>query len=310
MIDFTRKKIVNLQKISPTYEKELKLEYKYKKKIVRIQRLLKQLLWHEKTSYGVYKIVGWIAIIPLVLLLIFQSILEIEDYTYFQTWIGVLPLILIPLIVIASILDLFKILKAIWGTKIGKFLYALFGFFAYAISDVQAKKIIYSIVGTNPDSFTSSLNIFTALLLISSWMLIIIVIVYFLILIQLLIIFILHVLNRTLSKKVDVLLNEKTIFVNKGHAIMSLTFGGLMVIMMAIIIWKYTEIKDQKILKSIIFWTAYYPNGNTCKNIDERLYIKFISAKDVSVTNYRPFDIFTEKKDITFKNKPCEYSID
>jgi hypothetical protein len=227
-----------------------------------------------------------------------------------MTWVGVLPFILLPLIVSAGIIDLYMILKALWRSSIGKFLYAFFGFYAYAISEIRAKQIVYSIVNTNPDSYTSSINILTSFYLIPSWMLIVIVIVYILILIQTPILFIFDVFNKTLSKKVDDLLNKKTIFANKGHMIMSLTFGGTMVILLAMNIEKYTAIKDQDILKKIILLTSYYPNNGTCKNIDPWQYIKFISAGYVSETNYSAIDIFDSDKKLTFKTVPCKYSIE
>jgi len=194
-----------------------------------------------------------------------------------------------PIWFIAFLIDICKLIKKIWGTFLGKLLYSVMAYFAYASSVIISKEIIYLNTGSNPDFFQSSINILAGILLIPTWLIGINILLGFLVLVISILSF-LPILFFSLvkSKKLYNYILEKT---NIDVTLLSTKIKAFSFFIGITVFGFYSDIfikelkpyKESQIIKFIILTSSYFPHKNTCKNISNGDPIKFLDDNRISV---------------------------
>jgi hypothetical protein len=264
----------------------------------------KQNIHHSNNkSYYIYKYAILVLFIPSIILIPFgpKTVFSYLDY---------ILVFITPLLFTAFLIDIYFIIKLLWGTIYSKILYSIIGYFAYIKATVYAKKIIFINTSVNPDVFQSSINYIAGWLVIPAWIIQINIILSILIFIlaflpQILFIFkdFAKPLFNTIEYQIKIPLNKyigKNIFFHLFYFIIGSSIFNYYAIKIPYKIYDYS---NYNIIKEKIKDNSYYLNNYhfTCNNkeILPNDYIKVIGDNIVSIARK------DYKGNITFYKKTC-----
>jgi len=264
----------------------------------------KQNIRHSNNkSYYIYKYAILVLFIPCIILLPFGSKTVYSYINYILVFIT-------PLLFTAFLIDIYFIIKLLWGTIYGKIIYSIVGYFAYIQATVYAKNIIFINTGVNPDVFQSSINYIAGWLLVPAWIIQINIILSILIFILAFLPQILFMFKDLIKPMIEKIKYQITIPIHK-YIGKNIFFHLLYFIIGAASFNYYTyqlsyniyNYSNYNIIKEKIKDNSYYLNNYnyTCNNneIQSNDYIKVIGDNTVSIARVN----YNGK--ITFYKKIC-----
>jgi hypothetical protein len=227
-------------------------------------------------------------------------------------------LIIVLSFLVAFMLDVFRVLKVLWKTTIGKFIYSIFGYFAYTFSESLAKISIYSITHENPDLYSVSTKYLAGWFMIPSWIIKINEIVIYLLFVSAILLPILSIMNETFLKKyiTQFFALMKISFTgslhNIAHSIYTFLTAGVFLYWSMTSLNLFEKIFNDSFISNAILKYSYYPN-KTCFNIPNNEYIKLLPNNQVSRTHISQLEYFllnmgSRDKKIDFETTECKRS--
>lgn len=79
------------------------------------------------------------------------------------------------LLIIGFLLDFIAFFRKIYKTWLGKLVYSILAYVAYLFAEFYSKTIIYDITATNPELYSTAINIFILIFILPSWLFLIMV---------------------------------------------------------------------------------------------------------------------------------------